>query len=280
MDSNELEESIDLKIVDEKYLVAFLDILGYKDIVKDYVDKKTDILDKIKLALKDVTNTILKDLGNDSVNIKLNQFSDCTSIAINYKFILDSEDNEKGFIKLIMYSLVILSYFEIQLLMSDLYIRGGFSSGFHYENNNMIFSEGLINAYELESKAMHPRIILDDELANILKDLYKTHKNKMSHYCIDKILISDWDGLVFINPFIFSRLHANITDTTESEKHDAIERDKNMASSILKKVEDKIIKYKEENDYNILRKYIWFKELINWNIDENSSKIKFEYFLK
>ena len=270
MDSNELEETEDLKIVDEKYLVAFLDILGYKNIVKDYVDKKTDSLDRIKCALKVATSIISVNEDNNSVNTKLKQFSDCTSVAVNYKYIPDLGDNEEQFISLIRFLLIILSYFQIELLRSDLYIRGGLSLGFHYENDNMIFSDGLIKAYELESKAMHPRIILDDEIANILKDLFKTHKDQMSRYGFDKLLVSDWDGLVFINPFDSNAL------LSDDKKQEAIIVDRKIILEILKNVENKI-KYKDEK---IRRKYIWLKELINWNLDKNSSKIKFEYFLR
>jgi len=46
----------------------------------------------------------------------------------------------------------------------------------------------LIEAYELESNAMHHRIVLNDEIANILKDLFNTHEDQMSRYSFNKIL--------------------------------------------------------------------------------------------
>ena len=51
-----------------------------------------------------------------------------------------------------MVALMILRDFQLELLESDVYIRGGLSLGFHFENQNMIFSQGLINSYDLESK--------------------------------------------------------------------------------------------------------------------------------
>lgn len=269
-----------MKKNDEQCLVSFLDILGFKEIVNDHVNgKKTDVLDKLKDALEIATDTIqMQELGNVNIKLKLKQFSDCTSIAVDHPSIKDPYKNEEQFIMLIFHSLLTISYFQNRLLSFDLYIRGGLSLGYHYENDNLIFSEGLIKSYELESKAVHPRIILDNELLDVLESLYKTHKEFMSDYSIDKLLISDWDGLVFINPF--NLIEITLKDVDIKDRPKVIEEDKKLKSEISENVQKKIDKYKKEEDYGILRKYLWLKELIKWNNDENSSKIKFEYFLK
>ena len=268
-------------ITDEKYFVAFLDILGYKEIVKDYVEKKTDIVYKIRNAFKEATSDIqLNGLNDGYIKTKLNQFSDCTSIAIHHPSIQDPDQNKEIFLILIAYSLVILSRLQTCLLTSNLYIRCGLSLGLHYENDNMIFSEGLINSYELESKAVYPRIIIDNNLLNSLKSFSKTHKDIISKYCIDKLLISDWDGLVFINPFNLIEVSLANLDT-EHKRQKAIKENEEIQLEIINNVEKQIKKYKgKEGYYNVLRKYLWLNELIKWNKDKNSSKIRFEYFLK
>jgi hypothetical protein len=54
--------------------------------------------------------------------------------------------------------------------------------------------------------------------------------------------------------------------------------DGDIQSKILKDVENniKLESNKEKVDYNILRKYLWLQELIKWNKNPISSKIRFE----
>ena len=63
-----------------------------------------------------------------------------------------------------MFFITLKNYFY-HFIKYDLYLRGGVSIGFHYEDDNIIFSDGLIKAYYLESKkSIYPRIILDEDL--------------------------------------------------------------------------------------------------------------------
>jgi hypothetical protein len=60
------------------------------------------------------------------------------------------------------------------LLMHNIYVRGGVSLGFHFENENTIFSKGLLNAHSIETKrALYPRIVVDNELINKIKLLIR-----------------------------------------------------------------------------------------------------------
>jgi len=45
------------------------------------------------------------------------------------------------------------------------FLRGGISTGSYFADDNMIFSKGLVNAYQLESKkAIYPRVIIDKNI--------------------------------------------------------------------------------------------------------------------
>lgn len=172
-------------------------------------------------------------------------------------------------------------------------IRGGVAIGCHYEDNNIIFSEGLIKAYKLESKAVFPRIILDDELVQHVKEIWddKDLKFIISRLVINKQLISDWEGSVFVNAFNHAQLLERFaldgifTPTFIDEKKDLktqlIEVDNIIQMGIFEKLQRKIRSLKnDETDDSVLMKYIWLKELVTWNLDPDSSKIKFEYVLK
>ena len=284
----------DINLDHEKYIVAFLDILGFKSHVKSYLHPKVDsdkeILNKMKSALEEAFNTqYIPAFQKTGLIIKYKQFSDCTCFAIP-----DFDGHLKADSLTLCGFLHMLRSFNYSMLRFGLYLRGGLSCGFHYEDENMIFSEGLIKAYELESKSVYPRIIIDNELVKRFKELWKHQDTKetLSFYGVDKMLVSDWDGVVFMNPFSWSQSLEKMLsdkpmeipsffDDTKDLKTNLIETDAETHSAVLQNLENEIEKLKsDENNDNVLRKYIWLKELVKWNIDPDKSKIQFEYFLK
>jgi hypothetical protein len=160
-----------------------------------------------------------------------------------------------------------------------LYLRGGVSIGFHYEDDNIIFSDGLIKAYYLESKkSIYPRIILDEDLIKRLKRLWKSHKDVLSDFGIEKLILVDWEGTTFINPFSIVQSMGNMMadgiKDTDSEK-----TDNRFHDELKQNLENRIIEHQSSDDH-ILTKYLWLNELLMWNMKPESSKIKFEYLLK
>jgi hypothetical protein len=278
------ENRLDIKV--EEYFVAFLDILGFKDYVDRYIEGDTAILKKIKSSMEEVTNNVEERyFKSKNIKIKYKQFSDCTSISL--KNILNDDDiNQNEFNYSLALIIIILRDFQYELLETDVYIRGAFSLGVHFENKNLIFSEALIKSYNLElTEAMYPRIILDVTLFKYLKIMYKHHKDSMINLGIDQALVCDWDGLIFINPFKKFESSKDFVKTEEyfkdeNEKMEFLcKLDKDFMSSTLQNVEKQIYNFKplkKKSDYNKLRKYLWIKELIKWNQDPKSSKIRFE----
>ena len=131
--------------LEENHLVAYL-ILGFKSMVKDYIEgKNTSILDTIKLALKCVESTVdtdIKFINKAPLDIKITfkQFSDCTSISFSHPSLHYLETNKDRFDHELVIALRALREFQIELLEADIYIRGGLSLGFHYENENILLS--------------------------------------------------------------------------------------------------------------------------------------------
>ena len=282
---NRLERLGQVKVDNERNVVAFLDILGFKNHVKQHLDGDTDILANMRSAYKDALNSnyvpIFEFMG---LNIQYKQFSDCTCLSIP-----NFSGNSKAAAMILSSFIYLLREFYFSMLKFEIYIRGGLSVGFHYEDDNMIFSEGLIMAHELESKAMYPRIILDDMLIKRFEKLWIDQKDTLSLLGVDKMLISDGEGIVFINPFNFAQVTENMSlaghvkkpsvyDESKDLKTNLVEIDHKAHMRLLKNLENKIEEYKENN--SVLRKYIWLKELVKWNINLDSSKIKFEYLLK
>lgn len=103
---------------------------------------------------------------------------------------------------------------------------------------------------------------------------------------IDKLLVSDWDGLVFINPFNLGESSFNLRKEIDIKKlesyNEKLDDKANMAvfeknqENYLEQIENiiSIIESEEIIDKNVLKKYIWLKE------DPKTSRIKFDYFLR
>ena len=101
----------------------------------------------------------------------------------------------------------------------------------------------------------------------------------------NKKIIIDKEGVAFINPF-------NLVKSTDKGTYEDLKRqfnnekdfrasvlnlDNDYNGKILKNLENKIKKH--EDDKSVLPKFLWLKDLLEWNMDPKSSN-KFEYLLK
>jgi len=274
-----INQEIQTAINDElgtETLVAYLDILGFKEHVKKFVnssDKKDkEILQIIKNAMADATKNYNIEEFKDVELIKVKQFSDCTCFVTPSFYGSNSEGILLGMF------LTRIKGFNFQFIDKNLYLRGGISSGCHYQNENIIFSDGLIKAYDLEvKKAIYPRIVLDKSLTDRLIRLWKNQKDKLIDFGINKLLLVDYEGTVFLNPFnpfetMGNNIPENLKDKNVSELIDYFHN--KMKVNIQNNI--KI----HENNERVQRKFLWLNELLKWNLNPNNSKIKFEYLLK
>lgn len=281
------------------HIVAFLDILGFKERINNFLNHKDQqILSILKSALDDSKKRVIDPFenyfNNSAIKINIKQFSDCISISIPYY------ENEDIFYAKFILLINMLRMYQTLLFNKNIYIRGAISSGKHYEDENMIFSEGLIKSHLIESKkAIYPRILIDDNLFKEFKT--KIDKKKLRKYnsYLFQTFVYDWDDSIFINPFKKPKV------PPEDEEYpnvifgiiDRVEDLKKLTSGmedlkdISKNVKNEITRYKRQIRENkteikkyekneILRKFLWLNELIKWNEDKNSSKINFEYVLK
>lgn len=283
MDPEELKKALDFEFANGDCIVAFLDILGFKEHVKKYVNPEhpqdKEILEKIKSALNDAFKIITEREYRNLLRIKV--FSDCTCARMPEMLCTPIEFS-------MLCSLITWAVgYNFNLIRRDIYPRGGISAGFHYEDENMIFSDGLIKAHELEHKvAIYPRTILDEELVQRFKYLWMDQRETIELFGTNKKIIVDEEGIAFINPFnlMQSANKGTLEDikkqfnNTNDFKDYLLGIDNDYNNKILKNLEDKIEKFKDNGHIQI--KYLWLKDLLNWNMDPKSAERKFEYLLK
>lgn len=196
------------------YYVAFLDILGFKNIVNSndafYIH---NIFNKIRLAKK----LVKKDRGGKiTEETKFYFFSDSIVCAIPV-----SEENALSSLA----SNCLLIQHALWSEIGPIWLRGAIVKGDLYCGNNEVFGPGLNEAYKLEEKlAVYPRIIMTK--STFEKGLEESSQKDCMDFVVDTP-----DGLKMIDtlayPFVFDLeiIKLQIVNTLKSETDPRI-RDK------------------------------------------------------
>jgi len=243
----------------EERLVAFIDILGFKEIVKqsekdpskisliysvlNYL-KNWEIPEKWNLKLVEIEEDAQKK-GVESFDIrgKTNSTSFSDSIVVSVK--VDNDVNEVASTLIVNLANIGAVLFEQGILF-----RGGLTLGniIHNENGT-VFGQGLIDAYKLESNnAKYPRIILSDKLIHCLNYPITTKKDRYPyHQYIDRFE----DGCVGFHQMQYYQVMQSWEEMT-------IEK----LTKSLEKIRKVIINGLDESFENpvVYEKYKWLKD--------------------
>lgn len=189
MNKIEIEQNNETAIKYEDSFVAFLDVLGFTDLVKN------NNTDKINMYLNKVEEAMLglkKELKNNSVEINHIIISDSIIISIEQK---KDIKNNIGILRNLCSTICIIQSY---LSLFDIWLRGAISSGESYFNKekNQIIGKAYINAYLLESEISNPQVIIDNRVIKELgfsnsKDFIDTINNHKDSILREKVLY-DW----------------------------------------------------------------------------------------
>ncbi len=171
----------------EKSYVAFLDVLGFKNLV--FSNKKND---KEKLSQYfGVVNSVVEYLKTIPSKKEIGSIVISDSVILTVPHGQTREEN----IEKLRHLCVAVGLIQLFLSLKDIWLRGAISSGDTYFNarKNQIVGPGYINAYLLEeSLAISPRVILDSK---IIKELNFASAIEF----IENINMTDEGGLTFDN---------------------------------------------------------------------------------
>jgi len=177
----------------ETAIVAFIDILGYKDLVNRLINKFEAIRD-LEIVLQGASADLITGLREklSFTEPRYQEYSKNIFNSISAKYISDTilitmrlsrmDLSFPDFTREENLSHYAFSYFYFISLVCNhftgktgLVVRGGISMGPHYEkpqNESLfIFSQAYINACQLEHKADTPRILIDTLVYDFIKDL-------------------------------------------------------------------------------------------------------------
>lgn len=215
----------------EDRIVCFLDLLGFKDTVSKS-GENTEVFNRINTAL-DLFLNFEKDQSTQVT---------CFSDSVVISFLV----NDKS---MLFHTLLNLQYLIFDILTkSSLLVRGAISYGKLVHTDTKIFGEGLIKAYELESKfAIYPRIIIDKDVIELGK-MNGRHQRKLEKEYILGLLRPDVDGFYFIDYLI------SIGTGLDTEYDYPI---------YLRHLRDFIIKGLTTDNLSVKIKYEWLKTHFN-----------------
>ena len=172
----------------EKRFCAFLDILGFKEIVKENGDAD-EACAKVVDALKAGLRTLEYPLSHKLVDVK--SFSD--NLLFSLKYNIGS--------KFVVPMFEFVCKYQRTLIQSGYFVRGGISLGGLYIDDHAIYGEALVEAYEIESlKAINPVVMLSRDVLEFAKS--NEHMGVVSQVFNGKLCrsyIFEFNGQCFVN---------------------------------------------------------------------------------
>lgn len=193
--------------------VAFLDVLGFSAMVeKDAQAKSPVYLEFFRDVFAKIKEHALPEQD-------LRMFSD--SIIVSSPLSVAN----------VIAVMQTVSDLQILFLKNSILVRGGVAMGRHYGDDRVIYSEGLIVAYRLESsRAKYPRVLVDLNLwdwASNFRGLTEKQNRQLNN-----LVIRDQDGQMFID---FLR-NANFQELTPKVR-EYIEKADRKDTNILEKIQ-------------------------------------------
>lgn len=229
-----------------KRIIAFIDILGFKEHIKktgkdkEYAKKILKVMKIIEEREKDNYEGFLSEYN---IGKEVTVFSD--SVVISYPLNLGGS---------VFYVLMDLIHLQMDLIFHGILFRGGVVVGDLYHDRNTVFGKGMIDAYQLESNcAVYPRIILTiDTVIQGIRHTPSQNTPEMELEYILGLLRKDKDGFYYID---YLRQYQEL----DEEEYYYI---------MLKEARKLIVaELTSQTDKGILKKYKWLREYYNLTIE-------------
>jgi len=134
-------------------LVAYVDILGFKQLI--------DQVDAGKLSPESISDILRTVRSNARVARRHYATNVSDSIVMSGPLTTDGLES----------IISALQRLTTRLLRSGIFLRGALTRGTLFHNENSVFGQGLIRAYQTESElAIYPRILITEDL---VKNIYE-----------------------------------------------------------------------------------------------------------
>jgi hypothetical protein len=150
----------------DRYLIAFLDILGFKQVCK--VSNETEGTSKLN-EIYEICFRSIENLKNIDGKKEIKSFIISDSIILGMALL---PGREKFTAREVADFLLAVGRIQFDLFKAEILLRGGISVGKAYFDlkRKIVVGPAFVDAYELESKgALYPRVIVTPKLINELE---------------------------------------------------------------------------------------------------------------
>lgn len=236
-------------------VVAFIDILGYQgQVVRAYetgsalalLKALRKALDQTYQMIEDQSGRVLPSLGTRAY-WAVKCFTD--NIVIGYP-IRDDAEVELGT------TISNLAYFQLSMIHNGFFVRGGISIGELYIDDEIVFGQGLSEAYEAESKlARDPRVVLSASASKYLSS-HMRYYARPEDSPQNLVALKDRDGQLFVN-YLYPIIEFE-GDCFVGE--DELLRHKGIVETKMKE---------HISEPTIWSKYFWAANYHNWFCEQN-----------
>lgn len=209
--------------------VAFIDILGFESMISQ-LSQNPVLHKKIHQALTEIGHyKSYSEQGNTAQSdLEVSVFSD--------SIVISKPDRD---VRSVIHTIV---HLQAQMLRLGILLRGGISAGRSVHKDGLLYGEGVLAAYHLESKvAVYPRIVLDSELLGHVPLGFRT-----------AFLKQDTDNLWFIDPFSVGIPSGN----DEALLEDGYDPHEESLKELALKIDSELA---ELNDPRKVEKWKWLK---------------------
>lgn len=178
----------------EERIVCFIDILGFRSILKDTLNAdggdKPERIEHLAQSIMHIREMLEFEKTHVLTDACITQFSD--SIVISFP--IESESS-------VFYCLLAILDIQIMLVYRGILLRGGVARGKAIHTPELLFGPAMNKAYYLESKkAVYPRIILEQEIIEAGKSAHARHHiPEQEEKSIMSLLSKDSDGFYFVD---------------------------------------------------------------------------------
>ncbi|MFW2607344.1 hypothetical protein [Aliarcobacter butzleri] len=264
MDKKEIEQNNKVEIKYEDSFVAFLDVLGFTDLVmNDKTDKINIYLNQVEKMIEIIKDRLKPLFYCNNINFIVISDSIIVSIPKNSNYNKD------------ILQILCISIYSLQSYLAtfDIWLRGAISSGKSYFNKekNQIIGKAYINAYLLESKISNSQVILDNK---IIKELGFTNSRDFINIINDGTeneVLYNWNNTSHIKrdfPLFINYLGIFINDSN------------NITNDMKIKCTKMIVENIENNIYSHVNLYTKYKWVANYALSliDKSQNNKFNEF--
>lgn len=183
----------------EERVVAFIDILGFSDLVNQSFNSDTnetiiDGFNKIKRTLEVIRESFEIRQIYEEISWDVSLFSD--SIIISFPI------NQRSRVFDILLALIHLT---VDLLKDKIVCRGAIVRGFCYHDEKMVFGPAIIEAVRLEKKGTYPRIIVEQHVLQTGVEYHAMQNTREDEYkyiseMIKKTVMASFLSIILLVP--------------------------------------------------------------------------------